>query len=307
MPRIYVIGALVYDLVFNIPDWVAPNLAVHATQVTLSPGGKSLNQAAAIRRLGGDASLVGCVGKDLFGREMIRALQEIGVDVEHVRELDDARTSLSSILVLDNMPGFIGAPEASRRISEGDIRHALQGLDSDDIVLIDFEVPQPLVPLALEIGRDAGATTVLNPAPFFTNDCFEVDYLDLVDVLIPNKLESQLLVDGVSENAEDLARRLLARGIKQVVMTLGESGSLYLDANILDRAADIFGSDAVDTTGASDAFVGAFCLGLHRHWDIRRTMAFASATAALACSRHGTMTALPALEDVDALLAANGA
>lgn len=306
MPQIYVIGALVYDLVFNIPDWVAPNLAVHATQVTLSPGGKSLNQAAAIRRLGGDASLVGCVGKDLFGRELIKALQDIGVNVEHVQELDNARTSLSSILVMDNMPGFIGAPEASRMISACDIRGALRDLHCEDIVVIDFEVPQPLVPLALEIGREAGATTVLNPAPFFTNDCFEVDYLHLVDVLIPNKLESQLLVDGDSDDSEELARRLLARGIKQVVMTLGESGSLYMDGHI-QIEQPIFPVDAVDTTGASDAFVGAYCIGLQRHWDISRTMAFASATAALACSRHGTMTALPALSDVDALLAAHGA
>lgn len=301
MPRIYVIGALVYDLVFNVPDWLQPNLAVHATRVTLSPGGKGLNQAVAVQRLGGEATLVGCVGDDLFGNEMLCALRESGVNVEHVFRLDDARTSLSSIIVKDNMPGFIGAPEASRLVSESQIRGALKDLGPDDILSLNFEIPQPIVPLALSIGREAGATTVLNPAPFFTRDDFVIDYLHLVDVLIPNILEAQIILDSDSDDADELARGLLKFGMKQVVMTLGEGGSNYYDAT-KQVLQPIFPVNAVDTTGASDAFVGAYCLGLSKLWDYASRMEFATAVAGLACTRHGTMSSLPAHSEVAALL-----
>ena len=175
---------------------------------------------------------------------MLSALRTIGVDVEYVYELGDARTSLSSILVKDNVPGFIGAPEASRKITENQIRRALRGLRSDDIVLVDFEVPQPLTSLPLEIGRAAGATTVLNPAPFFTDDCFDIDYLHLVDVLIPNRLEAQLLAAEPIDDDRELARRLLRYGIRQVVMTLGELGSIYVDAHC-EIEQPVFAVDAV--------------------------------------------------------------
>lgn len=301
MPRIYVIGALVYDLVFEVPDWLQPNLAVHATRVTMSPGGKGLNQAVAVQRLGGGATLIGCVGKDLFGDEMLKELRSTGVNVAHVYRLETAQTSVSSIVVKDNMPGFIGAPDASQRVSESQIRSALSGMGPDDILSLNFEIPQDIVPLALALGRAAGATTVLNPAPFFTRDDFVIDYLHLVDVLIPNMLEAQVILDCDSDDPDELARGLLAYGIEQVVMTMGEAGSNYYDASC-QVMQPIFPVDAVDTTGASDAFVGAYCLGLSKRWDRAIRTEFAAAVAGLSCARHGTMSSMPFYSEVEALL-----
>ena len=304
MPRIVVIGALVYDFVFEVPDWVAPNRAVHATKATLSPGGKALNQAAAAARLGAeDVRLVGCVGRDMFGDDMIAALEGVGVNTEHVRRHRSARTSIASIVVLDKAPGFIGAPDASRQVDEEQVLRALAGLEAGDIVLVDFEIPQPLVRFALEQARAGGAITVLNPAPFFTRDSFVIGYLHLVDVLIPNKLEAQLVLGSESDDLEFLSRELLALGVKQVVLTIGELGSvLYEAACKLEQPA--FPLDAVDTTGASDAFVGAYCRGLALGWPVARTLEFASAAAGLSCTRPGTMSSLPSLGEVQALLAA---
>ncbi len=304
MPRIVVIGALVYDFVFEAPDWVAPNRAVHATRATMTPGGKALNQAAAAALLGAeDVRLVGCVGADMLGDDMLAALKEVGVDTRHIQRRRDARTSIASIVVKDNVPGFIGAPDASRLVDEDQIRGALAGLKAGDIVLVDFEIPQPMVRFALEQARDAGAVTVLNPAPFFTRDSFVVGYLHLVDVLIPNQLEAQLILGRESEDLDCLARDLLALGVKQVVLTIGEQGSiLYEKACRLEQPS--FALDVVDTTGASDAFVGAYCQGLALGWPLKRRLAFASAAAGLACTKNGTMSSLPDLSDVQALLAA---
>ena len=304
MPRIYVIGALVYDIVFDVPDWVEPNRAVHATAVTFSPGGKALNQAVAARRLGADdVHLIGCVGDDIFGAELLSALRPYGVNTDCVRLHPAARTSLASIVVMDNLPGFIGAPDASRRVDQNQIDTALADLRPDDILLVDFEVPQPVVQFALELGRAKGATNVLNPAPFFTRDSFVFEYLSLVDVLIPNILEAQLILDSDSQDIDALAEDLQALGIRQVVLTLGEAGSALFEAGgkISQKA---FLLDAVDTTGASDAFVGAYCHGLAQGWQSARTLRFASATAGLACTKRGTMSSLPSLAEVEALLTA---
>ena len=305
MPRIFVIGALVYDIVFDVSDWVRPNRAVHANQVTTSPGGKALNQATAARRLGAeDVRLIGCVGDDVFGAEMLSALRHEGVNVESVRQLESCRTSIASIVVQDGLPGFIGAPSASRMVSEDHIRAALEDLRVGDILLLDFEIPQPQVRFALTLGRKAGAITLLNPAPFFTRDAFVLDYLHLVDVIIPNKLEAQLILDTDSNDVDELATGLLQHGIGTVVLTLGEAGSLLYQATC--RAEQpAFKLGVVDTTGASDAFVGAFCHALSLGWQVRKTLVFASAAAGLSCTRRGTMSSLPTLGEVQALTAAS--
>ena len=303
MPRIYVIGALVYDIVFDVPDWVEPNRAVHATHVTMSPGGKALNQAVAARLLGADdVRLIGCVGDDIFGEEMLCALRRIGVNTDGVRQHHSARTSIAGIVVKNNLPGFIGAPDASRCVDRNQITAALADIRAGDILLVDFEVPQPLVQFALELGRFADAINVLNPAPFFTRDSFGINYLHLVDVIIPNMLEAQLILGRESDDIDVLAAELQAQGIKQVVLTIGESGSVLYDGDFR-IAQKAYLLDAVDTTGASDAFVGAFAHGLAQGWSAARTLDFASATAGLACMKRGTMSSLPSLPEVEALLA----
>ncbi|MCY3780718.1 MAG: ribokinase [Chloroflexi bacterium] len=304
MPRIYVIGALVYDIVFDVPDWVEPNRAVHATEVTVSPGGKALNQAVAACLLGADdVRLVGCVGDDPFGAELLQAAARFGVNTDCVRRHPTARTSLAGIVVKDNLPGFIGAPDASRHVDRRQVEEALVDLCPGDILLVNFEVSQPVVRFALELGRGKGAVNVLNPAPFFTRDNFVFEYMCLVDVLIPNRLEAQLILDTDGEDIDTLAAGLRSLGIKQVVLTLGEAGSvLYEDGRRISQKAYLL--DAVDTTAASDAFVGAYCHGLAQGWSPKRRLEFASATAGLACTKRGTMSSLPSLSQVQALLRA---
>ena len=243
-------------------------------------------------------ALVGCVGDDIFGAELLSALRRFGVNTEGVRSQRAARTSLASIIVMDGLPGFIGAPDASRRVDHEQIAAALADLRAGDILLLGFEAPQPAVQFALELGRAKGAINVLNPAPFFTRDSFVLEYLSLVDVLIPNILEAQLILDSDSEDIDFLAAGLLALGVDQVVLTRGEAGSaLYeADAKVLQRA---FLLDAIDTSGASDAFVGAYCHGLAQGWPSARTLEFASAAAGLACTVRGTMSSLPSLAEVE--------
>lgn len=301
MARIYVVGASVYDIIFNVPHWVQQNASVHANRVTLSPGGKGLNQATAAKRLGADVALVGCVGNDVFGNELLALMQNEGVNIDHVTQHETAQTSMVGIIVQDNIPGFIGAPDASKKITTDDIQAALAHMTAEDILLVGFEVPQHLVKFALQAGRDIGATTVLNPAPYFTTDTFILSYLHLVDVIIPNKLEAQLLTDTKSDNPDELAQQLRTHGVSTVVMTNGEAGSIFYDGHT-KREQAAFAVKAVDTTGASDAYVGAYCVGLAEGWDTPKILKFASAAAALACTAHGTMSSMPTSDAVADLI-----
>lgn len=304
MPRIFVIGALVYDIVFEVADWPEPNRAIHANAATLSPGGKALNQSVAARRLGAeDVRLVGCVGADLFGAELLNALNSNGVNGDFVRRHPSARTSIAGIVVMDKTPGFVGAPDASRKIDEEHIRAALSGLEASDILLVNFEIPQPMVKFALELGRAAGAKTVLNPAPYFKRDSFVVDYMRLVDVIIPNQDEARLILGCANGDLDLLGRELQALGVGKAVLTIGDRGSiLYEGSRVIHQPAHAL--EAVDTSGASDAFVGAYCQGLALGWPGAKILKLASAAAGLACTKRGTMTSFPHLREVQALLAA---
>lgn len=304
MAKIYSVGALVSDIIFEVPDWVQPNKAVHASHVTLSPGGKALNQAVAASRLDGDVFLIGCIGNDAFGDELLSTLNVEGVALDGISKHESARTSMVGIIVKDNIPGFIGAPDASKKLTEDNIRAGLEEITSDDILLLNFEIPQPLIQLAAQIGHETGATIVLNPAPYFTTDAYVMNYLHLVDVAIPNVLEAQLLTETQSDNHEELAQKLLGLGVSQVVLTNGAEGSYHFDGErTLAQAA--FEVEVVDTTGASDAYVGAYCLGLLNGWATETILRFATATAACACTQHGTMSSMPTLKAVEMLLDQN--
>ena len=304
MPRIFVIGALVYDIVFAVADWPAPNRAIHANAATLSPGGKGLNQAVAARRLGAeDVRLVGCVGDDLFGAKLLDALKSNGVNGDFVYRHPSARTSIAGIVVMDKTPGFVGAPDASRKVDAGHILAALSGLESTDILLVNFEIPQPMVKFALELGRAAGATNVLNPAPYFKRDSFVVDYMRLVDIIIPNQDEARLILGCAAGDLDTLARELQALGVGKAVLTIGDRGSILYDGSRVIRQP-AHKLEAVDTSGASDAFVGAYCQGLALGWPDAKILELASAAAGLACTKRGTMTSFPHLREAQALLAA---
>lgn len=301
MPKIYVLGALVYDIIFDVPHWIQPENSVHAKHVTLSPGGKGLNQASAACRLGADVYLIGYVGDDAFGDELLSAMHIEGVHLDYVKKHPTARTSITAIIVDKGIPGFVGAPHASKEVTKADVENALANITADDVLLVDFEVPQTVVQHAFQLARKKGAKTVLNPAPFFTTDSFVLTYLPLVDILIPNKMEASLLTGNKSDDIAELADELMKLGVKQVCMTIGDQGSVFFDGKKQTKQT-AFPVKVVDTTGASDAYVGAFCVGLVQGWTIEQTMEFASAASGLACTQHGTMSSMPTLEAVDKLI-----
>jgi ribokinase len=304
---VVVVGSLNLDHVVTVERLPRPGETVVSSGYVLVPGGKGLNQAVAAARQGVPTAMIGCVGTDRAGEMLAEVLTGAGVALEGVRRV--ARTP-SGVALVTVAPGGINtvvvAAGANEVLSPADVAATSGVVDRAGVVLTQLEVPLATVRAALLAGSDAGAVTVLNPAPAVGE--LTPELLGLVDVLIPNETEAQLLT-GEADPAQ-AAATLVARGCRAVIVTLGARGALCLESSVSSEAVLLpsFQVAAVDTTGAGDAFCGALAAALVRSgrlvdgalWDAARR---GVAAGALAATVLGAVASLPDAEAVDQLLA----
>ncbi len=301
MGRLFVIGAAVLDVAFDVNEWPAQNRSIYAQATRISAGGKGLNQAIAARRLGATVNLIACVGRDDPATLLLNTLKAEAVSTDFVIRHPTAQTSVVGMIVYNSLPGYIGAPAASKQITSEQVTIALRSLTPQDVLLVNFEAPQEVVRSALALAHSAGARSILNPAPYFTTDRHIVDYLAEADYCIPNLYEAQHLIAKAHNKPSTVAKALRTQGARAVCITLGEKGCYYTDGQQqITQAA--FKVEVVDTTGASDAFCAAFAVGLLETQPIEDTLRFATATAGLACTVKGTVAAMPYRQNVDVFL-----
>ncbi|MBZ0276527.1 MAG: ribokinase [Anaerolineae bacterium] len=299
-PTILSIGALTLDITFALDRWPQPRSAVHAERSILAPGGKGLNQAVAARRLGTDVALVGCTGQDFAGDYILQTIRQEGIDPAFISRHPTLPTTVVTMLVHGQEPGFIAAPQASRHIQAEDVRRAVESLPEGSLVLVSYEASAAVVETALEAARQRELRTILNPAPLHSLDR-DPAHLALVDVLIPNLHEGRIIVGNGEAAPEDVLRRLLRTGVGAVCLTLGEQGCIFAHREapneILRQPA--FPVDVVDTTGASDAFCGAFAVGLLEGRSMPEILRLAALVSSLTCTAYGVLPALPRREIVN--------
>ncbi len=278
MSHILVCGGLILDITFVMPEWVTPQSIVQVNRAMQGPGGKGINQAVAARRLGTDVSILGCVGQDIVGTILIDSLAQEHVNTDLVVRHPSLGTGVVGILLYGHDPAYVAYKGASMALSASDALHAEAHITPDSVVLVSFEVPQDAVEAVLRIAKEKGATTVLNPAPL-EFDPATINYWPLVDFLIPNIREAQgILASGA--DAQDLLQPLLAKGVGAVCITHGEYGCYFANRTETHHEPAI-PIQAVDTTGASDAFCAAFALAVTERQSIRDTLRFASIAAGL--------------------------
>lgn len=304
MPRVCVIGSANVDFVAALPRLPRPGETVSGGTLLVNRGGKGANQAVAARRLGAEVRLIGCVGQDGSGTDIRAALAAEGIDVSGLVAAPDAATGTALIFVDPRGQNQIGvAPGANHSLTVEMAQAHAASLAWAEVVLCQLETPLPVVQWALAEARRHGATTVLNPAPARP---LADDVLTLVDYLTPNAGEAGVLT-GIEvadvDSARIAAERLVARGLRHVVVTLGEGGALACDgATALHFPA--FPVPAVDTTAAGDAFNGALAVGLAAGGTVEQAIPLANAAAALACARRGAQGSLPDRAEVEGFLRA---
>lgn len=303
---ITVVGSLNLDFFIETPHLPGPGETVLGHRFRQSPGGKGANQACAIGRLGGDGrvALIGAVGDDAFGREMTANLAKFDVDPAAIVVREKTASGVAFIAVDDSGRNqIIVSSGANATLTPDDIARHANVIRSSRILVAQLETPLPAVEAALRAARNAGVTTLLNPAPAVH---LPHEVLELCDWIVLNETEAAILAgrsllrpDEAPEVAAALRRRMPNAGI---LITLGAAGA-WLDFHRTFAPVSAFRVVAIDTVGAGDTFVGAFAVKLSEGNDPFSAAEFASAAAALAVTRRGAQAGIPTRTETEQFLA----
>lgn len=301
--NIVVVGSLNADLVQRVDRIPRPGETLIGSELTIIPGGKGANQAFAAALLGGTVAMVGRVGNDPFGPTLVENLQKAHVDVSRVQVTSGA-TGTAAIFVLPSGENIIIlSPGANGSLTPEIAAPLLDSLGPASILLTQLEVPLSTTAASLQLARNRGAITILDPAPAQT---LPPDLLALVDFLTPNQTEAALLLEAKREvesyeAAEHAAIDLRRRGPANVILKLGPLGVVIASSAGTVRVPS-FPVAAVDSTAAGDTFNGAFAVALAERKPLEEAARFANAAAALSVTRQGAQSSIPTRAEVDAFL-----
>ena len=297
-PKITVVGSLHMDFIVQVPAIPRVGETVLGHTFHRSPGGKGANQAVAAAKLGAAVVLIGRVGADAVGRELIETAQAQGVDATYILADDATYTGLALILVDDAGQNIIAvASGADLTCRAADIARAAGVIAASRVLLAQLEIPLPVVEAALEVADRHGVPVILNPAPA---QALTDDLLTKVYLLTPNETEAEAL-SGIPirdrRTAKQAAERLLDRGVGNVVLTLGREGALLATRHTTLHVPGV-PVNAIDTTGAGDAFCGALTVALAAGNDLPAAVTYANYAGALTTTKLGAQAALPTREEL---------
>ncbi len=298
-PRLCVVGACNIDLISFVPRLPKLGETLHGSAFHMGYGGKGANQAVMAAKLGGDVAMVSKVGQDFFGENTLKNFQSWGIDTQHVLFTDQAFSGVAPIAVdPDGHNAIIIVTGANDLLTEEEIEAARPTIAASQLVLCQLEIPIEVSLAALRIGREEGVRTILNPAPGRPD--LPEEFYQLSDIFCPNETEAELLSGmpaGTLEQAQAAGRFFLERGARSVILTLGEHGSLLLtaDETVHVPARQV---DAVDTTGAGDAYVGSLAYFLAAGKSMSEAMRRASYIASISVQSVGTQVSFPGVEDL---------
>jgi len=297
-PRITVVGSYATGLTMKAQRLPSTGETLLGTGYRVDYGGKGSNQAVACARLGAQVSFVAKIGKDAFGEMALGLYRDEGIDKAYVKETSDAPTGVGFIIVeaSSGRNCITIDPGANELLMAADVAQCEAAFDSA-VVLTQLEIPVTAAEAALACGRAHGAVTILNPAPVRP---LSGSVLQMIDVLTPNEAEAKVLAGRSPDESippEDVAKELIAGGVKQVVMTLGENGALIVSASSCSHVPSIK-VQAVDTTGAGDAFNAGLATALASGASLEAAVQFAVVTGGLAVTKEGVIPSLPHREEV---------
>lgn len=288
IPRVVVVGSANVDLTTFTDTFPEPGQTLFGKSFDLGFGGKGANQAVAASYCGAEAHMVARVGDDLFGPATIKNFKTLGIGREHVRKVKGVSSGVAPIFVEANGQNRIlvvkGANDA---LTPKAVKKARPLLDKADVIILQFEIPLETVYATVRFAEKHEIPVILNPAPAMAVD---VERIRSVDYFIPNETEAAAITGIAVEteaDAKKAAQALLSKGLKRVLLTLGERGALLATGSDMTLIPP-FAVEAVDTTGAGDAFIGSFAVFLAEGRFESEAIARASLYAALSTTGVGT-------------------
>lgn len=299
MSDVLVVGSINMDLVVKTDEIPKVGETLLGNELLQIPGGKGANQAVSIAKLKNKVKFLGKVGNDVYGDLMLNSLKEAGINTQFI-EKSNTSSGIAVINVdKEGNNNIVVIPGANGLVDINCLNRNLEAFKESEIVLFQLEIPLDTVKEGLRIAKELGKTTILNPAPAHELDD---EIISNIDILIPNEHELERLSKVKVTNDKSLIEAsnvLLDKGIKQIIVTLGSKGALYVTEDDFEFF-NAYKVNAVDTTAAGDSFIGGFTSALIKGLSISEAVDFGQRTAALAVQKLGAQSSLPTLEEVEA-------
>jgi ribokinase len=300
---VVVMGSFVADLAFRTRKLPAWGETYMGDTFNLGPGGKGSNQAVAAARAGAQVSFISKLGRDPFGDLARKTYRDEGIDAAYVFET--ATPTGTAAIIIDAATGenaIIVVPGACFELTPEEVEQARPLIQQAAVFITQLELSLPTVEFGLKLAHSLGVLTILNPAP---GRALPDSIFRYCDYITPNESEAEVLtgIRVVSlDDAEKAADALLARGVGNVVITIGARGALVKNATTCQHVPACNAGPVVETTGAGDAFNGGFADALAEGQDIVQATRFGCAVAGISVTRPGTAPSMPSRKEVDHLL-----
>jgi ribokinase len=316
-PKILVVGSFVMDLIVRTSR--VPNegeTVLDGIDFRTATGGKGENQAVQAARLGAEVTMVGRVGKDMFGDQLLKSAEDSGINVEHIYIDENSCSGVGNITlhVREGMKAqnrIIVVPGANMMVTLKDVKFLEDTINEYDMLIIQQEIPPEINEAVTSYAYAKGVPVMLNPAP---SRKVSDEFLSKLTYISPNEYEAADIT-GVdiekNSNSVDIdsvkkaSKVLLDKGVKNVIITLGSLGVSFMNKDKFLYVPCIDIVDAVDPTAAGDSFTAAFCTGICMGMDEKEALDFASYTATLTVSRMGAQPSLPHYDEVLELMKSN--
>jgi len=302
-PKVCVVGSSNMDLNSYVSRLPKSGETILGERFETGYGGKGANQAVMAARLGADVTFIAKVGDDMFGQDMLTNFKHEGMITEHIYVTDQASTGVAAISIDDQGNNcIIVSSGANYLLTEDEIEAASEAICDAQVLVCQLEVPLAVTMAALHTANSAGVITILNPAPAAQ---LPDDIYGLCDIFCPNETELELLTGRPVETVEQIeeaARLLLDHGTRQVLVTMGSRGTLLI---VEDGGSKHFATstvDAVDTTGAGDAFVGSLAYLLAAGHTLEQAIPKANQIASVSVQSPGAQSSFPRRSDLSSSL-----
>jgi ribokinase len=306
IPHIVVVGSSNTDMIIRMDRIPRPGETILGGEFLTAAGGKGANQAVSAARAGGQVTFIARVGSDALGEQAIAGFAREGIDVGYVIRDGKSPTGVALIFVgKDGENSIAVASGANGNLSPTDVRNAQKVFTGASVLLMQLETPVETLQTAAELADRAGVRVILNPAPARV---LPDSLLKHVSILTPNETEAELLAGIKVDSAaatELAAKKLIARGVQTVILTLGARGAYVATADT-GKLVSGFKVKAVDTTAAGDTFNGALAVALAEGQPLEQAVLFANAAAAISVTRIGAQPSAPKREEIERFLSDHG-
>ena len=302
MKSICVFGVFVADLCFVANAIPEKGQTILGNKHIVGPGGKGSNQAIAAARLGGQVNFITKIGNDQNAKMALNLYKEVGINRDSIIQDENQLTGVAGIMINektgDNAINIV--PGAAGSLTNKDIDKNLSFIENSEIFLTQLETPYEVTSYALQKAKETGSVTIFNPAP--ASNINESDF-KCMDYFTPNETEASFYLKKNVESKteiEEAAKNFLNKGVKNIIITLGSKG-VYFASSSESYFLDAFNlkDEVIDTTGAGDAFNGAFAYALSKNRKDKDALEFANKVAGISTTRVGAANAMPKLKEVE--------